>query len=982
VFTVVSPVEGAVVPLSEAGGQVDVRLTVAGDEYFPFGVSITWDGQTWTDPLQFTGTQYQTPVTLLPMPLGSRSISVTCVNHAGLVSTQTRSVIGQDVAPPHVHVDDPPNVIGSNPAGKAIASIHGTATDYQSGMVGGSATVAWALTPTGTRTLAHPKPGNDFSDWTAEVQPLTGFGAHTIYVWATDQAGNATQDPEQVPVVVISLYEPKTLDERLNEREYLAALLSFAQEQIILPGTPPPHLDTGTLVGALGQPLDRLSQPLSAEADQGGQEVNQLRVPIELLRAYIAATHTATAPGAAGEASYRDTAYASLLAAYGTSYTELRLARGAAPADRQALAARLGIRLSAKSPDELDQLVLAGAQLSEAWLETLFGLPASTGVDPLRAPPTPLLLTWQLAAQALTWAEQDQHPNSPRKFVVLADPDVIGAPDVTPGPKGNPIRALLTQRAGQLKSFANSLEKARVAAADPAGGLAAILALALPGVNLADLAAKDRSGVDISAALASAGLSRNGFVFLLELGRVVATSVATQFEWADANAVLTAAHKQALYPAWRAQETVFVLSPDFFVLADAAPQVNAYRADGRVRASWQSVLRTRTAQRHDLTAASARAVAAAEQAALPILRSALLADLALSTTGNVGEEMSARFFVDMLAGGTLRTTRIRQAIESVQSLLLAKRSGELPPTHPAFAWAITDPAVFTNAWVWMGELGSWRAATMAFLFPERHLDPSLLPPNVLLPNAQPPLQTLFDNIRGSGPFSGADADQAATTYWHQVMGTTDTYLDQHQRRSTAHQNTLLTLSNNMEVPVSREIFWAVPLLLAQRLQSAGDFQSALDWYWILYPYDVYDVSKPVSIYSRINAETPFRPNLTFPPGWTAGLDPFALVATKRPTAYTRYTLLSIIRCHIEYADAEFTRETDESVANARTLYVTARRLLDAAPLQPLEPTNPGEPRLRFRSWPPCGHGPKSSSPSCGRAETSPACPVPRAGPRP
>ena len=70
-------------------------------------------------------------------------------------------------------------------------------------------------------------------------------------------------------------------------------------------------------------------------------------MPVELLRAHIAATHTATGPGAAGESSYRSTAYAALLAACGTSYAELRLARGAAPAVRQALAARLGIRLSA-----------------------------------------------------------------------------------------------------------------------------------------------------------------------------------------------------------------------------------------------------------------------------------------------------------------------------------------------------------------------------------------------------------------------------------------------------------------------------------------------------------------------------------------------------------------------------------------------------------------------------------------------------------
>ena len=108
------------------------------------------------------------------------------------------------------------------------------------------------------------------------------------------------------------------------------------------------------------------------------------------------------------------------------------------------------------APDELDQLVLDGAALTEAALETLFGLPATTGADPLRVPSTPQLLTWQLAGLALSWAEQDQHPNPPRAFAVLADPDVIGAPDVAPGPKGDPIRLLLAQRATQLAGYRGS----------------------------------------------------------------------------------------------------------------------------------------------------------------------------------------------------------------------------------------------------------------------------------------------------------------------------------------------------------------------------------------------------------------------------------------------------------------------------------------------------------------------------------------------
>ncbi|MDH6222812.1 hypothetical protein M2283_010164 [Streptomyces pseudovenezuelae] len=927
-FTVTTPAAGTVVNLDEAGKDIIVQVNATSDQYFPLAVNVTWDDQVITGTMPIGTTQYQTPIRLAPMPLGARTIWVTVADPDGAGSSQPRSVTCVDVSPPQVQVDYPPqkgNIVGDN-AAAATVPMHGRTTDAQSGMVGGRATVAWALTPTGTRTTAIPTAAGDFRSWSADV-PLVpaGFGAHTIYVWATDSAGNTMAAPQTVPVTVISSYTPSTLDERLNEREYLAALLSFAQEQVTLPGTPPTLLDTHTLVGALGQPVDRLSQPLSAIVDQGNREINQLRVPVELLRTYIAATGTSTTPGAIGDRAYRTAAYTALLAAAGTSYTELRLARGADPAARQALAARLGISLATTSPDQLDLLLLDATGPAESVLETVFGLPSTTAADPLRVPTTPWLLTWRQSALTLSWADQDQHPTVPPAYRVLADPDVISAADVAPGPNGTRVSTLLTARSQLLTTFAASLNDARTKAANATAGLAAMQGLALPGVDLAVLETKDGQGGDISADLASARLTRSGFLLLRKLSRLAATGTVTVAEWGDAVAVLIRAYKETLYPAWRAQESTFVLSPDFFVLADTGPTVSAYRVDSRARTDWQSTLRGRIAQRQDLIDANAQAVASAEQAALPILRDALLADLAPTTTGNIGEEMSARFLVDVLAAGTLRTTRIRQAIESVQSLLSAKRAGELAANHPAATWILNAPA-FTSAWTWMGELGSWQAATLAFLFPERHLDPALLVP------ASGPLHVLFETVRGAGVFDATTASNAATQYLHD-MGKTFGYFD-------PNLNTLPPLQD----PANTEIFWTVPVLLAQRLQAAGDYQAALDWYRLVYSYDIYDATKPVSIYSRINTETVFRPALSFPPGWTTALNPFALVAG-RPAPYTRYTLLSVIRCHLDYADAQFGRETDESVAHARTLYVTARRLLGTAALQPQLPLNAGEPRL-------------------------------------
>ena len=62
------------------------------------------------------------------------------------------------------------------------------------------------------------------------------------------------------------------------------------------------------------------------------------------------------------------------------------------------------------------------------------------------------------------------------------------------------------------------------------------------------------------------------------------------------------------------------------------------------------------------------------------------------------------------------------------------------------------------------------------------------------------------------------------------------------------------------------------------------------------------------------------------------LNPHRIASTRR-YAYTRFTLLTLVRCLLGFADAEFTRETGESVAKARVLYTTALELLDLPELK-------------------------------------------------
>jgi hypothetical protein len=129
-----------------------------------------------------------------------------------------------------------------------------------------------------------------------------------------------------------------------------------------------------------------------------------------------------------------------------------------------------------------------------------------------------------------------------------------------------------------------------------------------------------------------------------------------------------------------------------------------------------------------------------------------------------------------------------------------------------------------------------------------------------------------------------------------------------------------------------EAFFHVPLQIALGLQRARNFESALDWFRL-----VYDYSQPRGqreIYPALAETGPdqasYQRDLAT---WLLDpLDPHAIALT-RPGTYRRGVLLFIVRCLLEYADAEFTQDTSESIARARVLYGTALELAGLPELQ-------------------------------------------------
>jgi len=152
---------------------------------------------------------------------------------------------------------------------------------------------------------------------------------------------------------------------------------------------------------------------------------------------------------------------------------------------------------------------------------------------------------------------------------------------------------------------------------------------------------------------------------------------------------------------------------------------------------------------------------------------------------------------------------------------------------------------------------------------------------------------------------------------------------------TIHIRGAYTNSGNGSQTISeylKEMFYFVPLHIALQLQKSGAYIEALDWFRLVYDYTVPPaVQQLVGLPAEASTITDgFARNVQ---NWLLDpLNPHSIAVTRRHT-YTRYTLMAIVRCCLEYADSEFTKDTPETVPKARELYETALRLLDSDDLR-------------------------------------------------
>ncbi|MGM8898924.1 MULTISPECIES: ribosomal protein L7/L12 [unclassified Psychrobacter] len=163
-----------------------------------------------------------------------------------------------------------------------------------------------------------------------------------------------------------------------------------------------------------------------------------------------------------------------------------------------------------------------------------------------------------------------------------------------------------------------------------------------------------------------------------------------------------------------------------------------------------------------------------------------------------------------------------------------------------------------------------------------------------------------------------------------IQISTETNIESQQyRRNWIHENSVSNDYANRGY--LDEAYYYLPVWIAEQLSRYGHYKEALEWYSLVFDYKSTTNRK---ISWVLQQEDRFDHDYNRNSEWPVQLNPHAF-AQNRKNTYTHFTIQSIIRCLLDYADAEFTYDTSESVARARNLYNTALELIESElPVQP------------------------------------------------
>ena len=229
-----------------------------------------------------------------------------------------------------------------------------------------------------------------------------------------------------------------------------------------------------------------------------------------------------------------------------------------------------------------------------------------------------------------------------------------------------------------------------------------------------------------------------------------------QSEWEDLYALLVLVEKRRLHAEWRLEERMagLVLSPENFRLPEEEPEPSSMsRLNWKARRNWKGTLNARIEQQHTVLNALGEAVDTCEEQTLTILRDALIA-----VTRQTPEWLTDHLLIDCETGACQKTTRIAQAITTLQNLLFALRTGQYETEENQGAPLELVAPDFDEEWKWISSYETWKAAIGVFLYPENILLPSL--------NRQqtPAFRKLVEAVRSNRRLTPESARQLASEY--------------------------------------------------------------------------------------------------------------------------------------------------------------------------------------------------------------------------
>jgi hypothetical protein len=940
--------------VSKPGGQIisDETADITGDlEVFLYSrphVATTSDGwQHWS----FTS----------PVPIGSANtdglLLITAI--AQLPGTPGK---GTDVMT--VHVDN----------AKPTLTILRPLPDETIVLTGTIVSVPLEVTATDNRQVAEVKWSLDNTDYNNAIAlDQTGRGntqvqipdarQHIINVRAKDSSNNVTE--QSVTIDVVPPFTPVDPADLTGQISYLGDLLGFAAKRIKVSTTTPsspaePTLPSATDFTAIFcQRFNELIDPQNHSVAL--QSVHQIRISVDVLRHYllnrVPQWHNHPQDLTSAESEYRQQAYAALLRYIGTSDRELRRALTGDLPTRIALANRLGIGL-----ETLQGLLLSPDQVTEENLKRIFGLADTHFLhDPFATNATPPeLLVKRRAHLRSTWRQQDdaiRHATLKIPVPVI-DPDLVQADDLN----SSTAISLWQTRQLQVHTLLKALRDLPGSTLAKYGA-AVNLALHAGAIDqLKDLFAKYKTGNKIESQLRELFLEVSPFLYLMQVYELLVTSVSLiDDEWEQIYSILVQVQKlRDVYPTWRAQEIekALTLGPDDFTPqpATATPvELPLWRATQSTRQAWKVRLAARIDQDQSLIQELQAVVDAAEAIALPLLRDHLirLIKQAANPRNDVdtAEQLTTELFIDLKSSNDQKISWVGQAIETLQSILFALRMGRLASSpvvgvNPASGWQLATTILnFDQEWQWMGTYATWHAAMGIFLFPENFLQPAMRP----LPPASPGQtkafkEQLVEPLRGQLRLTREMARTQANVYLGKLkeqipqasapLGSFSFQESTSTEQIEALRITINTLFNTVNPNAAKfqdvanwvqEVFYFVPLLLAQQLERSGEYLAALDWYKSVYAYTLPTDRK---IYKGLILEEDDPNNFARTDDWLLGdFNPHKIAQT-RANIYTRFTIRSLAQCLIAFADDQFTKETVESIPQARARYLEALDLLN------------------------------------------------------